>query len=179
MRLFVGLGFPVRLSVLAFALLAFRPFDLMGYRDHRALLLTEGIVSRLIFGAAFHFLPELPAAVEHLTGRDLPGNGDCRIANVRALGPDGRLLIGLARNATGTTMPHVWGESVAGERVDRSCQTCRTMAIHAVLGISDRTINKVEVFNKDIPGLPQNIRYLKAALAVEKVRAALGLGGQA
>lgn len=178
MRGFMGVSFPLRFGLLALVLLTFRPFALFGSQN-LAILLPEAIVARTTFATAFHFLPELPAAVEHLTGRDLPGNGDCRIANVRALGPDGRLIIGLARNATGTTMPHVWGESVAGERVDLSCQTCRTMAIHAALVISDYTINKVEVFNEDVPGLPQNIRYLKAALTVEKVRAALGLGGQA
>lgn len=172
MRGFLGISFPLRFGLLALALLTFRPFAFTG-STNLALLLPEALVARTAFATAFHFLPELPAMVEHVTGRDLPGNGDCRIANVRALGGDGYLLIGLARNAGGQMMPHVWGESPQGDRVDVSCKTCRTVAVHAILAITDYSAAKVQVY-KHVPGLDQNIRYLKMALTVEKVRALLG-----
>lgn len=173
MRGFLGVSFPLRFGLLALALLTFRPFALAG-SSHLALLLPEALIARTTFATAFHFLPELPAVVEHVTGRDLPGNGDCRIANVRALGGDGYLLIGLARNAAGTVMPHVWGETPQGDRVDVSCRTCRTVAVHAILAITDYHASKVAIY-KQVPGLDQNIRYLNMALTVEKVRSFLGM----
>lgn len=172
MRGFLGVSFPLRFFFLALSLLTFRPFALLGSTS-LPVLLPEALVARTAFGTVFHFLPELPAVVEHVTGRDLPGNGDCRIANVRALGGDGYLLIGLARNAGGQMMPHVWGETPQGDRVDVSCQTCSTVAVHAILAIEDYSAAKVQVY-KHVPGLDQNIRYLKVALTVQKVRSLLG-----
>lgn len=122
----------------------------------------------------FHYVPELPAVIEHLTVRDLPGTGDCRIVNVRTLGGNGRLIIGSARRPNGTSTPHVWGKSPAGERVDVACPTCTLEAVHAILTVSDYTITNVEVVADGPPGLPENTRYLKMAVAIRDLQATLG-----
>lgn len=174
MRAFMGVSFPIKFALPLILALSVRPFDLMG-SSNRPLLLTEAIVSRAMFGTVYGLFPEGLAVLEHVSGRDLLGIGDCRISAVRALGPDGRLLVGTARRHNGTVTPHVWGVSPEGRRVDLSCPACPIVATQAALTIEDYTVTNVQILAPDVPGLAMNIRYLRAALPVEKVRALLGL----
>lgn len=159
----------LRMIMFLLLTLAFRPFALLGVQS-LPLRAVEAYASISAFGSLYAASPEAVAVLEHVFNRDMPGIGDCRVKNVRALGPDGQLVIGLAERADGKILRHVWGVSPTGERVDESCRSCRTKEIHAVITIANYSEVDRQIYLDDA-ATANNLRYLTGALATQRVMA--------
>jgi hypothetical protein len=161
------------LLVLLACVLAFRPFPRTTAPAATPFLAAETLAAQSVFGALVFLAPQGLAVLEHLTGRELLATGRCRIDNLRALGGSGRILIGEVLTRTGTRLRHTWGESQAGGRIDVTCPSCQVAAVHARLAVADFRILETDLLQDDRP-TQQNLRYIRAALAIQQLQQRAG-----